>query len=431
MKDKYEIFFDEIKKFTQEQTKQKQRGLNDYNLLTTVLKTHDEVRLHSRVIGSLLNQNGKHYQGSLFLDIFLEKIGLADFGINTSKTKLILEYKNIDLYLSDGLKHIILENKVYAGDQASQIKRYIKEIKKENQEILEEDIYVIYLSIDRERPSYYSLGKEKAEQSSEYFEITDNKLKYIGLDKDLKDFYCAYKSIHYKTEILEWLDICEYEVQNITNLSESLKQYREVVEKITKNYKSKVKQMDEVILKDRENFELAHSIFNEFDKSREKIVNKFYTDTLINGFRDRLDKDIECHGWDISVDEKKLNDKWSYPIRVYKDKDWKIVFSFSFAVKGKNKCYWTICSLDENFNLNEFRENHYANSLNKIDKKTNRSIVWNYTEYMYSYDIKNLVKFQFEKESVIDTYYEYFKSALKTLVDNNTSLEEINSLISH
>ncbi|APW65285.1 hypothetical protein LPB137_05195 [Poseidonibacter parvus] len=129
-------FFEDMKNFKEKQTKQKQRGLNDYNLLTTVLNAHDEVRLHSRVIGSFLDINGLHYQGSLFLEKFLSILDVKDFEFDIDNSKLVLEYNNIDLYLTDGQKHIIIENKVYAYDQENQIKRYIELIKEENGELV-------------------------------------------------------------------------------------------------------------------------------------------------------------------------------------------------------------------------------------------------------------------------------------------------------
>ena len=67
----YEVFFKKIEKFKIEQQKQKQRGLNDFNLLSTVRKYHDEVYLHSTMIGALLDPNGLHYQDTLFLEKFL------------------------------------------------------------------------------------------------------------------------------------------------------------------------------------------------------------------------------------------------------------------------------------------------------------------------------------------------------------------------
>jgi len=62
----YKNYFEKIKQFKIEQDKQKKRGLNNYNILSSVLNISDEVRLHSRMIFSLLNPNGTHYQSSLF-----------------------------------------------------------------------------------------------------------------------------------------------------------------------------------------------------------------------------------------------------------------------------------------------------------------------------------------------------------------------------
>ncbi len=144
-------FFDYIKEIKEKQRKQKQRGLNNYNLLTTVLNVHDEVRLHSRVISSLLDIDGNHFQGELFLEKFFEVLNLKNFTDNydLKNSKIFREYENIDLYLSDGKNHIIIENKIYAGDQDAQIKRYIETIRKENKNIEYENILVIYLSVDR------------------------------------------------------------------------------------------------------------------------------------------------------------------------------------------------------------------------------------------------------------------------------------------
>lgn len=154
----YDEIFNELKQFKAEQNRQKQRGLNNYNILTTVLSPSDEVRLHSRMIHSLLDPNGDHYQDTLFLDKFLEVLQLQDFDIDTKRSVVYREYNNIDLYITDRNKHIIIENKVYAGDQKDQIKRYIEVIKKEDKKSEYDDIFVIYLSLNRQEPSQYSLG---------------------------------------------------------------------------------------------------------------------------------------------------------------------------------------------------------------------------------------------------------------------------------
>jgi len=130
MEQKYIDFFEEIKKIQDKIKAQKKRGLNDFNLLTIVRKYHEEIYLHSKMIGTLLNPNGLHYQDTLFLELFLQIIDFKDF--NLKNTKIFLEYKNIDLYITDGNKHIIIENKIWAKDQKEQISRYVEIIQKEN-----------------------------------------------------------------------------------------------------------------------------------------------------------------------------------------------------------------------------------------------------------------------------------------------------------
>ncbi|AZL53738.1 hypothetical protein EI285_03750 [Aliarcobacter skirrowii] len=258
--EKYVDFFEEFNKFKEKQQKQKERGLNDYNLLTTVLNEYDEVRLHSRVIGSLLDINGLHYQKELFLEKFMEILKITEFEFNIEESNLFLEYQNIDLYLTDGIKHIIIENKIYAGDQKNQIKRYYDTIKDENKDLGYNDILVIYLSIDRTKPSSYSLGN---------LIIEDN---YI-FDNDEK--IAIFKNINYKNEILNWLDDCLHEIQNITNLNESIQQYKNVVEKITNNYKEKVMSQKEFLL-EKDNLKLAIGLENSIKEAKCEIQLLFW-----------------------------------------------------------------------------------------------------------------------------------------------------------
>ncbi len=94
---KYDNFFDEIVKLKEKQEQQKMRGLNDYNLLTTVLNPSDEVKLHSRMIASFLNIYGSHYQNSLFLELFLDSLKLENFDIDLNSAWVNNEYANIDI----------------------------------------------------------------------------------------------------------------------------------------------------------------------------------------------------------------------------------------------------------------------------------------------------------------------------------------------
>lgn len=292
-KEEYSHFFKEMKKFKEKQNKQKVRGLNDYNLLTTVLSADDEVRLHSRMLHSLLDPNGLHYQGSLFLELFFDILGFKDKKFEIEKARVELEYKHIDLHITDGKKHIIIENKIHASDQESQIKRYIEKIIKPEGEdtidVLPENITVIYLSIGRKKPSDYSLGK--IDNSKEYFELSNDgsELQYKGSNDILKDSVIKFKSIHYQKDIVDWLKRCQYEVQNITNLNEAIRQYKEVVEIISNKYESKCTQMKDFLGKiNSENLEIASKIYKEPDTY--KSDNEELVEDILNHFLRTVDE---------------------------------------------------------------------------------------------------------------------------------------------
>lgn len=264
----YNDFLDEYRKLKKLQKEQRKRGLNDYNLLTTVLEAHDEVRLHSKVIGSLLDPNGLHYQDELFLEIFLETLNIKEFNLNMQISKLQLEHEQIDLYLTDGSKHIIIENKVHAADQPSQIKRYMEKVFEKNEGLLDKDVFVIYLSLGRDKPSDVSLGKEQDNQMEEYFELNAGKLVYKGQkNKLLKNKSIQFKSIHYENEILEWLEKSKYEIQNISNLNRALTDYSDVVKMINNKYKEKILKLEDMLLEDSEKYQLAKEISEAFKKA--------------------------------------------------------------------------------------------------------------------------------------------------------------------
>ena len=210
-----------------EADRQRAMGKHDYNIFTLFHDFSDEVNLHSNFIASLLDPNGDHYKGDLFLKLFLETCGIDDFSIDTSRATVFKEFKHIDIYISDGKKHIILENKVYAKDQPTQIARYIDTIQnkgaKECDRVKDENIYVLYLHPDGELPKENSLGGYKLNQ--------DN----TKLEKDGSSI--NFKVISYGNEILEWIDMCKNEVSNITDLNVFLSQYKDVIEMIYDRYK--------------------------------------------------------------------------------------------------------------------------------------------------------------------------------------------------
>ena len=294
-----------------EADRQRAMGKHDYNIFTLFHGFSDEVNLHSNFIASLLDPNGDHYKNDLFLKLFLETCGIDDFSIDTSRATVFKEFKHIDIYISDGKKHIILENKVYAKDQPTQIARYIEAIKKEGAE--DEDIYVLYLHPDGKLPDNQSFG--------------DYHAKLLGENPSIK-----FKVISYSKEILEWIDRCKNEVSNITDLNVFLSQYKDVIEMIYDRYK----RIDEMNNEDlieifKDNYRAVSDIVSNYEQTRRKIINDFF-----QNISDSL-KDIykEEKGFEISQPNNIITDygKNCQPIKITQ-KRWEL---FDFAIEFMDK----------------------------------------------------------------------------------------------
>ena len=260
-----------------EADRQRAMGKHDYNIFTLFHGFSDEVNLHSNFIASLLDPNGDHYKGDLFLKLFLETCGIDDFSIDTSTATVFKEFKHIDIYISDGKKHIILENKVYAKDQPTQIARYIETIKdegaKESDRVKDEDICVLYLHPDGKLPDNQSFG--------------DYHAKLLGENPSIK-----FKVISYGKEILEWIDKCKNEVSNITDLNVFLSQYKDVIEMIYDRYK-RIDEMETANLVEifKENYTAASEIANNYQETRKKIIDEFFENV-----KENLEKDEAIKG---------------------------------------------------------------------------------------------------------------------------------------
>jgi len=353
----YKNFFEEFKKFRELQNKQKARGLNDFNLLTTVLKYDDEVRLHSRMIGNLIDPHSKHYQGTLFLEKFLKEIDLLDWGLNLANAKVYIEYHNIDLYVTDGIKHIIIENKIWAKDQPCQLIKYINIIKEEY-DLREddsyipkiEDIYTIYLTPrDKECPE-----EHKVEDGYIMFSGTSKKLAECSskentkklLVKDLKNYQTKYKKITYQKEIIDWLNNSHAEVHDILNLSEVIKQYKSVVEIVIGKYEGNVITLKEYLEDHKGFYENIGDIKNEIEELKDDINSDFWNDLAQN-----LKIELNLDG----KPKKEIKTKYERITFKYNEKKIKIerehnLYIYIDNIKLEEWTNWNYIKFDGNYN---------------------------------------------------------------------------------
>ena len=313
--EKFESMLKQIKFLSDKLEAKKLRGNNDYNLFLALLDINDEVRLHSRFIYSLLDTSSPHYQKELFLELFIKACGLDDFGLNLQTAKVYKEYENIDIYITDGAKHIILENKINAGDQEAQIKRYIKTIQKENSG--EAEIYVLFLSPDKHEPSNYSLDGLKISKSKILDEYSNEVAKF--------------KAISYDKDIMEWLDLCLDETGNLANLAAVISQYKSIIEKIYGKYKGvqmDEKKISEIIL---ENYDLVDEIRNKYFD----MANKEKLGTFMKNVKKELEKRLSQNQWCIEVRDAKTTKRLFSPISFYKY-SWDGVINFRLEFDSGN-----------------------------------------------------------------------------------------------
>ena len=189
--------------------------INDLRLSTNIHET-----AHSRILYKLLCAHGK--EKHQFLKMFLESVGL-DIELDINKVEIKVESEHIDVLIYDGVKYIIVENKVnHACDQDRQLVRYIDSLNSK-------DIYVLYLvrSDNDKDPSENSLPAEIRQE----------------LEENGK-----YKKISYQTHIFNWLRKCkETDIDNEL-LKSALVQYCNYIEELFKG-------MEIMNDKDIENFE--------------------------------------------------------------------------------------------------------------------------------------------------------------------------------
>ena len=270
----YKSFFAEFQKaYSEYENKVKERrarGIHDYNVFD-VLETK-EVK-HSKFIASLLDPKGLHYQDDLFLRDFVKICVPKDFEFDTSNALVYREYKNIDIYITDGNKHIIIENKLWTGDHNEQVARYIQTIideqnKDELSEIYER-ILVLYLT-----PFDYVI-----KELGGVDEIKNNSL-IIGNNK------IAFKHISYKKEILKWICGIKAEIINLTDLNVLISQY----EKAVKNLINKGEKMENnlIIEQIKENYKLCAAIHDNFKSAEIELTNNFF-DEVCKGLNDNLE----------------------------------------------------------------------------------------------------------------------------------------------
>lgn len=218
-----------------------------FNIFSVLKFERKENRAHSAFITELLNPNGSHRKGTVFLNRFLNLLEIGNH-VDLNKASVSNEFHlgfinneeftggRADIFIHDtNGGTIIIENKITTGDQESQIKRYCNHNKNNNK--------VYYLTLHGEEPS------------------SESKIDCLSGE----DYYL----ISYKEHIKSWLELCLKEAADAPMLRESIKQYLILIKNMTSTPDNQIEK--DVVEAISQNFEAAVYIRDNMLKVKQSV----------------------------------------------------------------------------------------------------------------------------------------------------------------
>jgi hypothetical protein len=219
-----------------------------FNMFRLLGVNHYE-NMHSAILAEFLNPKGSHGLKGRFLEAFVKQLTLPDsfkdFNCDNAKviTEASTENGRIDIFIYDNYGHaLIIENKIYAGDQWEQLKRYDHFA---NQKYGKLNYKIFYLTPMGSAPSENSGG---------------------GVD---------YTQISYACNIINWLEQCVNLSARFPLVRETINQYINHLKQLTNQDMDKKNQEELVeLLSKSDNIESALKISENINQLKEEIVKK-------------------------------------------------------------------------------------------------------------------------------------------------------------
>ncbi len=188
---------------------QKQHEPLGFNVFTLVSDRYYLENYHSDILNAFLDPNGGHHENSLYLNLFIEMLGLAPQHYRGAM--VIREESKIDILIKNNVtqRAIIIENKINnALDMINQLPRYYEKLTQEG--------YLV------EKIVYIPLDNSKRPDSSSW--NTDTKDKVMSLVTIIP----AVAIKHDELSITKWIEKSILSSNNIDNIS-ILRQYLKLI----------------------------------------------------------------------------------------------------------------------------------------------------------------------------------------------------------
>ncbi len=255
------------------------RGEN-FNIFSILKMESKENATHSAFLGELLNPEGSHNLGTVFLKLFLETIDLDHIDLESARVKLehyIGERDDsaktggrMDIFIYDNVFNTVcIENKIDAPDQNVQIQRYCNYNSSRNK--------VYYLTKEGDEPGPKSRGD-------------------LNSGED-------YQNISYSVDIIQWLTYCLKEASTYPILRESINQYIILIKKLT-NQLTDTKMENEI-----QNLIIANYKATKILESNVRKVELDYAQKFLEEIKFELEKELK-DGWAIEAYHD-LDESWT------------------------------------------------------------------------------------------------------------------------
>jgi hypothetical protein len=244
-----------------------------FNIFSVLGMEADEVYTHSQFLAELLNPQGAHGLGDIFLKLLLKQLEITDFELNHVGCVAehyigpvtMTEGGRIDIMIYNKTNKIIIENKIFAVDQVNQLLRYYN---------YDQKAKLYYLTLFGTGPNEVSTGNGQLKSDQ-------------------------FKHLSYATDMLQWLEQCRKEATNIPVLRETITQYIALIKKLTnQHFDGKMqKELVSKILSNPDNltsfFELQSAGITQAVFS--SVIQKLETDLQILAAKHNLQLNFYLH----------------------------------------------------------------------------------------------------------------------------------------
>lgn len=298
---------------------------------------------HSAILAEFLNPNGSHGLKHQFLQTFLEVLGVK-ISFNAEKAKVICEkyapIENtetlqrgfIDIFIEDDEKNvIIIENKIDAGDQWEQLKRYHTFAQNNTTKH-----QIFYLTLN---------GKEASEHSGENVE---------------------YQCISYEKTIIEWLEKCLHISTRYPMVRETIAQYINHLKTLTYQDMD-TKNQQEVAKILANDLETAQAIYQNYQTTFDFIAKKYFNPKMEKFAKE---KGLEYHYF---INDKNFYNHINFQLKSPK---WEEKYWIEFKYYSGEYFYGLVNNEDVKYEISTENRKKIIENLEKFGKVNFKERSW-------------------------------------------------------